>query len=196
MTKPKEELPDPSKSVGTQTTRTFPIATGMAREMNPHTPVSVGSAEARAAAAFRGWLMDGLYTHGIGNVQALARQLDVPVNTALQLWGAGQPMAELGMRTACALQGYIAHYGWCLIVEAGKAGASAQLERPCLEEVVDQLVAEWQEEPGPGFLQDLTAASLKRLLTLAMTGALAGVRLGLLCDTVPDDGAEACRREA
>lgn len=196
MTKPHEKLPGPSKSVGTQTTRTFPIATGMAREINPHTPVSMGSAEARAAAAFRGWLMDGLYTHGIGNVRALARQLDVPVDTALQLWGASRPMAELGMRTACALQGYIAHYGWCLIVEAGKAGASAQLERPCLQEVVDQLVSEWQEEPGLGFLQDLTAASLKRLLMLAMTGALAGVRLGLLCDSVPGDCAEACRGEA
>ena len=191
MTKPHEKLPGPSKSVGTQTTRTFPIATGMAREMNAHSPVSVGSAEARAAAAFRGWLLDGLYIHGIGNVRALARQLDVPVDTALQLWGPSQPIAELGMRTACALQGYIAHYGWRLMVEAGKAGASAQLERPCLEEVVDQMVAEWQEEPGPGFLQDLAAAGLKRLLMLAMTGALGGVRLGLMCDTVPDDCAVA-----
>ena len=142
----------------------------------------------RAAVAFRGWLADGLLSVGINTVQALADDLGVPVQTTVALWHDTATPGFLGMRSAYALQGYLSQHAWHFVVHAGAMGDKATLAKPVLSRIIDELMEGWPDDPTTSDLAPLTRENFKRLIMLAVRGALGQLRQEVLCDTVDDDG--------
>lgn len=144
-------------------------------------------AQGRAASAFRGWLLDGLFALGIENVKALAHELDVPPRVAVTLLSDNASVAALGARLAQLLHLYLNQFGCFFVAAAGGFGDKATLTEPSLSELIDDLVAEWDAMPDHGCLTPLSGAKFRRLLVMVIRGAFAKVSLRVLCDSVPDD---------
>lgn len=141
----------------------------------------------RAAAAFHSWLWDGLLARGYENVEALANALNVPAKVVVDLWHDQTTAGMLGSRLADGLHSYLGLFGCHFVAEAGGFGDKANLERPSLAEIVDELVEEWNGTLDHGCLAPLPPEGFRRLLLLAVNGALSQLRLSVLCDSVPDD---------
>ena len=150
-------------------------------------------AQGRAASAFRGWLLDGLFALDIENVKALARELDVPPKVAVTLLSDDTAVAALGARLAHLLHLYLDQFGWHFVATAGGLGDKATLAEPSLSELIDDLVAEWDAMPSHGCLEPLGGAGFRRLLVIVIKGAFGKVSLRVLCDSVPDDEPADCQ---
>ena len=163
------------------------------------TPSCKGMTEAaqrRAAAAFRGWLLEGLFERGIENVRALAYELDVPPMVAVTLLSDNASVAAIGARLAQLLHLYLNQFGCFFVAAAGGFGDKATLTEPSLGELIDDLVAEWDAMPDHGFLTPLSGTRFRRLLVLVVTGAFARVSMRVVCDCVPDDDTADCEGQA
>ena len=144
-------------------------------------------AQQRAVAAFHSWLWDGLLDHGIENVQALAHELGVPPEIAVELWGSNNAVAFLGARLAQCLRNYLDEFGLHFVATAGSLGDKATLSEPSLSTLIDDVVSEWDAMADHGCLEPLSPDALRRLLVLAIQGAFSRVSLRVLCDSVPDE---------
>ena len=149
-------------------------------------------AQQRAVAAFHSWLWDGLLDHGIENVQALALELGVPPEMAVELWGSNNAVAFLGVRLAQCMRSYLDEFGLHFVATAGGLGDKATLTEPSLSELIDDLIVEWDAMSDHGCLEALSRDGLRRLLVLAIQGAFSRVSLRVLCDSVPDDEPMVC----
>ena len=149
-------------------------------------------AQQRAVAAFHSWLWDGLLDHGIENVQALAHELGVPPEIAVELWGSNNAVAFLGARLAQCLRNYLDEFGLHFVATAGSLGDKATLSEPSLSTLIDDVVSEWDAMADHGCLEPLSADALRRLLVLAIQGAFSRVSLRVLFDSVPDDEPVVC----
>ena len=153
-------------------------------------------AQGRAASAFRGWLLDGLFALDIENVKALAYELDIPPRVAVTLLSDNASVAALGTRLAQLLHLYLDQFGWHFVATTGGIGDKAELTEPSLNELIDDLVHEWDAMPDHGCLEPLGGDGFRRLLVIVIRGAFGKISLRVLCDSVPDDDQADCQGRA